>query len=84
MCTIGDAYLAVNEPKTQHDDRAPLMQCQPWCVVWTMALKMIENLQLAGVGNHGLQDIAGARGSTKHRKYLKSGGSPLEALGVQA
>lgn len=22
MCTIGDAYLAVNEPKTQHDDRA--------------------------------------------------------------
>ena len=22
VCTIGDAYLAVNEPKTQHDDRA--------------------------------------------------------------
>ena len=21
MCTIGDAYLAVNEPKTQHDDQ---------------------------------------------------------------
>lgn len=21
VCTIGDAYLAVNEPKTQHDDR---------------------------------------------------------------
>lgn len=21
VCTIGDAYLAVNEPKTQHDDQ---------------------------------------------------------------
>ena len=40
MCTIGDAYLAVNEPKTQHDDRAPLMQRQPWCFVWIVALKM--------------------------------------------
>lgn len=40
VCTIGDAYLAVNEPKTQHDDRAPLVQRQPWCFVWIVALKM--------------------------------------------
>ena len=32
-------------------------------------LKIIENLELTGVGDNGLQDVAGARGSTeKDRK----------------
>lgn len=73
VCTIGDAYLAVNEPKTQHDESVPgaLVLLHLAMAMLRIIVKVRDEVQHEGlnmrIGLHHGKFVAGVIGSNQLR-----------------